>query len=63
MYFCVLIITTGDIKVQITRKTEREVIAETKKYCVLLNLMANDKSTDVYIPLYEVEVLKEGTYM
>ena len=51
MYFCVLIITTGDVKVQITRKTEREVIAETKKYCVLLNLMANDKSTDVYIPL------------
>ena len=59
----------GDMKMQITRKTERQMITETKRnktqpnekahihvlslhiYCVLINLMANNKSTDVYIPL------------
>ena len=31
MYFCMLIIITGDIKMQITRKTEQYVIIEIKK--------------------------------
>ena len=66
MSFYVLIITKGNIKIKITKKTEGQLITERKKnkpsqmkkahvhrlsshiYCVLIDLMANDKSTDVY---------------